>query len=152
MTKLRRGKEKGSSHSKRPVQAAAPSWVKSTGEEVENQVVELSRRGYGPSTVGSILRDQYGVPLVKQIVGKNLGQILQEKGMKPTVPEDLTDLIKRAVSVRKHLEEHPKDEHSRRGLRLVEAKIHRISKYYKREGSISQDWEYKPEEVMMMSG
>lgn len=149
---LRRGKEKGSSHSKRPVQAASPSWVKSSGEEVENQITELSRRGYVPSMIGMILRDQYGVPLVKQIAGKNLGLILEEKGMKPQVPEDLTDLIKRAVSVRKHLEEHPKDEHSRHGLRLVEAKIHRLSKYYKREGSISSDWEYRPEEVMMMSG
>ena len=149
---MRRGKEKGSSHSKRPVQAAAPSWVKYTGEEVENQVVELARRGYGPSTIGTILRDQYGVPLVKQIAGKNLGPILQEKGMRAAVPEDLTDLVKRAVSVRRHLEEHPKDETSRRGLRLVEAKIHRISKYYKREGTISADWEYRPEEAMMMSG
>ncbi len=152
MNALRRGKEKGSSHSKRPVQTASPSWVKTSGEEVENQIGELSRRGYVPSMIGMILRDQYGVPLVKQIAGKNLGMILEERGMKPKVPEDLTDLIKRAVSVRKHLEEHPKDEHSRHGLRLVEAKIHRLSKYYKREGSISSDWEYRPEEIMMMSG
>ncbi len=152
MINLRRGKEKGASHSKRPVQAAAPSWVKYSGEEVENQVVELARRGYGPSSIGMILRDQYGVPLVKQVAGKNLGPILQEKGMRAPVPEDLTDLVKRAVSVRRHLEEHPKDETSRRGLRLVEAKIHRISKYYKREGTISTDWQYRPEEAMMMSG
>ncbi len=148
---MRRGKEKGSSHSRRPVQAASPTWVKHSGEDVENQVVELSRRGYAPSSIGMILRDQYGAPLVKQITGKNLTLILEEKGMKTPVPEDLTDLIKRAVSVRRHLEEHPKDEHSRRGLRLVEAKIHRLSKYYKRTGSISADWEYRPEEAMMTS-
>ncbi len=149
---MRRGKEKGASHSKRPVQTAAPTWVKYSVEEVENQVVELSRRGYGPSSIGTILRDQYGVPLVKQITGKTLGPILREKGMKAPVPEDLSNLVKRAVSVRRHLEEHPQDEHSRRGLRLVEAKIHRLSKYYKREGSISSDWKYRPEEAMMMSG
>lgn len=148
---MRRGKEKGSSHSKRPIQAASLTWVKYTAEEVENQVVELSRRGYGPSAIGMILRDQHGVPLVRQVAGRKVVQILDEKGMKTAVPEDLTNLVKRAASVRRHLEEHPKDEHSRRGLRLVEAKIHRLSKYAKREGSIPLDWEYKPEEAFLAS-
>jgi len=140
-------KKKGKSHSTRPARRTPPSWVKYAPEEVENLVVTLARRGYPPSMIGIILRDQYGIPLVKQITGKKICQILKEHGLAPQIPEDLANLIKRAIKIRKHLEEHPKDLHSKRGLQLVEAKIARLVKYYKREGVLPPDWEYKIERI-----
>ncbi len=144
---MRKSKEKGKSHSTRPARAGPPSWVKYTPEEVENLVVELARKGYPPSMIGIILRDQYGIPLVKQITGKKIVQILKEHGLAPKIPEDLANLIKRAIRVRRHLEEHPKDYHSKRGLQLIESKIRRLVKYYKREGVLPPDWEYVPEKI-----
>ena len=97
--------------------------------------------------IGIILRDQYGIPLVKQVTGKKIVQILREHGLEPEIPEDLANLIRRAIRVRRHLEEHPKDYHSKRGLQLIESKIRRLEKYYKREGVLPPDWRYEPEKI-----
>lgn len=144
---MRKRKKKGKSHSTRPPREGAPSWVKYSSEEVENLVIDLARKGYPPSMIGIILRDQYGIPLVKQITGKKICQILEEQGLAPEIPEDLANLIRRALRVRRHLEEHPKDYHSKRGLQLIESKIRRLVKYYKRVGKLPPEWEYVPGRV-----
>ncbi len=120
-------------------------------EEVEELVVSLYRKGYPPSMIGIILRDTYGIPSVRAVTGKKLVRILRERGLAPEIPEDLANLIRRAARVRRHLEEHPKDYHSKRGLQLIESKIHRLVKYYKRIGVLPPDWEYKPERVSIFT-
>lgn len=118
---------------------------------MEELVASLYRRGYPPSMIGLILRDQYGIPNVRAVTGEKLVKILERRGIAPEMPEDLVNLIKRAVRVRRHLEEHPKDYHSKRGLVLIESKIHRVAKYYKRVGKLPQDWEYKPERISIFA-
>jgi small subunit ribosomal protein S15 len=129
----------------------APSWVPYTQEEVEQLIIELARRGFPPSMIGIILRDQYGIPSVKAILGKSITDVLQEHGLAPQIPEDLMNLIRRAVKIRKHLEEHPKDLSAKRGLILVESKIHRLVKYYKHVGKLPPDFVYKPEAFSMLA-
>ncbi|RLF06820.1 MAG: 30S ribosomal protein S15 [Thermoprotei archaeon] len=148
---MNKKKEKGRSHSTRPPKLIKPEWVKMSPEEVEELVVSLYRKGYPPSMIGIILRDMYGIPLVKAVTGKKLTKILEERGLKPEIPEDLMNLIRRAVRVRRHLEEHPKDYHSKRGLQLIESKIHRLVKYYKRRGVLPPDWEYRPERISIFA-
>ena len=46
-------------------------------------------------------------------------------GLAPEIPEDLYHLIKKAVSVRKHLERNRKDKDSKFRLILIESRIHR---------------------------
>uniref|UniRef100_A0A7J3ZK38 Small ribosomal subunit protein uS15 n=1 Tax=Fervidicoccus fontis TaxID=683846 RepID=A0A7J3ZK38_9CREN len=147
---MNRGKKKGKSHSTRPVRIGVPKWVKYEPEEVEDLVVELAKRGYPPSMIGIILRDQYGIPLVKPITGKTVTRILEERGLLPPIPEDLFNLIKRAVNLRRHLEEHPKDLHSKHGLIEIESKIRRLVKYYKRTGKLPLDWDYDPEKARLI--
>ncbi len=137
--------KRGSSGSVRPATKTIPPWVTYSPEDVEKLVVELARRGFTPSMIGVILRDQYGIPLVKVITGKSVKEILEEHGLKPQIPEDLMALIRRALRIRRHLEEHPKDMSARKGLILVESKIHRLVKYYKRVGELPPDFEYSPE-------
>ena len=144
---MRKRKEKGRSGSTRPPRLEKPEWLTMSPQEVEELVASLYRKGYPPSMIGLILRDQYGIPSVRAVTGKKLVQILEERGLAPSVPEDLANLIKRATRVRRHLEEHPKDYHSKRGLMLIESKIRRLAKYYKRVGKLPPDWEYKPERV-----
>ncbi|MEZ0345126.1 MAG: 30S ribosomal protein S15 [Infirmifilum sp.] len=146
---MRKNKEKGRSGSKRPPELKKPEWVTMRVEEVEELVVSLYRKGYPPSMIGLILRDQYGIPLVKAVTGKSVLQILRERGFTPEIPEDLSNLIKRAIRIRRHLEEHPKDYHSKRGLQLTESKIHRLVKYYKREGVLPSEWKYEPEKMAL---
>lgn len=143
--------KKGSSQSTRPPRLVKPSWLTLKPEEVEELVASLYRKGYPPSTIGLILRDVYGIPSVRAVTGKKLQRILKERGLKPEIPEDLANLIRRAARVRRHLEEHPKDYHSKRGLQLIESKIHRLAKYYKRVEALPPDWEYKPERLSIFT-
>lgn len=114
-------------------------------EETENLVERLAKEGYMPSMIGLILRDSYGIPNVKKITGKSITKILEEKNIKLEIPEDLLNLMKRAVKLREHLSIHKKDEHSRRGLILIESKIKRLEKYYKEVGKLPKTWKYDPE-------
>lgn len=54
--------------------------------------------------LGGILRDSHGVAQVRFVTGSKILRILKAKGLAPSIPEDLYFLIKKAVSIRKHLE------------------------------------------------
>ncbi|MFN3384222.1 MAG: 30S ribosomal protein S15 [Archaeoglobaceae archaeon] len=143
MHKSRRGK----SGSKKVYRTQPPEWVEMSAEDVEKKVIELYNEGYEPSMIGMILRDRFGVPSVRQVTGKRLVEILIESGIKPRYPEDLKSLIRKALKLRRHLEVHKKDLHNRRGLQLIEAKIWRLSNYYKEKGYLPADWSYDPEKL-----
>ena len=88
------------------------------------------------------LRDDYGVPLAKPILGKSIGRVLSEGKSSPKLPQDLQDLIERAHRVQRHLKAHGSDRKNVHSLELVEAKIYRLSKYYKGIGKLPNDFKY----------
>jgi len=135
--------EKGRSHSIRPVGKRPPGWAKYTPEEVESIVAKLAREGQTASKIGVILRDQYGVPLAKPVAGQTITEMMKKAGFASAVPEDLDVLLKRASGLRVHLEKNRKDSYNKRSLELIEAKIHKLAKYYKREGVLPPDWKYE---------
>ncbi|MEM2239718.1 MAG: 30S ribosomal protein S15 [Candidatus Bathyarchaeia archaeon] len=139
----RRAHAHGKSHSTRPIAKRPPPWCNYKPEEVEALVVKLGKDMIQPSMIGTILRDQYGIPLVKQITGKTVMEILEEHGLAPNIPEDLTNLLRKATRLRRHCESHRKDKSNKRALQIIEAKIYRLSKYYKSIGRLPQDWTYK---------
>lgn len=141
--KSRRGK----SGSKKVYRNAPPEWVEMSKEEVVKKILELYNEGMEPSKIGMVLRDRYGIPSVRQITGKRLVDVLKENGVSIKYPEDLKALIRKALKLRKHLEAHKKDLHNRRGLQLIEAKIWRLSSYYKEKGLLPADWSYDPEKL-----
>ena len=143
-------RKKGKSGSKHPPRMSPPPWVEYKKEEVEALVVKLGKEGVSSSLIGLILRDQYGIPDVKLITGKKITEILEDNGMKPKYPEDLLNLIRKAVRIRKHLEENKKDYHSKRGLELTESKIKRLVKYYRRTKKLPEDWRYDPEKAALI--
>lgn len=61
-------------------------------------------------------------------------------GLAPQIPEDLYCLIKKAVAVRKHLERNRKDKDSKYRLILIESRIHRLARYYKRTAQLPPVW------------
>lgn len=136
--------EKGKSHQTRPVSKRPPSWCKYQPEEVEALVFKFAKEGNAASRIGTILRDQYAIPLVKPITGKTITAILKEGQLAPAMPEDLGNLVKKAESLAAHLEKNKRDVHNKRSLQVIEAKIHKLSRYYKREGVLSSDWKYEP--------
>jgi small subunit ribosomal protein S15 len=141
---MRKGTARGKSHSKRPVTLEVPEWVKMTPEEVEKLIVNLARKGYTKAAIGQVLRDQYGIPLVKGFLGKKISQVLSENNVESQLPDDLQALLQHASRTITHLEQHPKDMFSLRGLEITESKILRLSKYYRRKGILPHDWKYKP--------
>ncbi len=143
-------RRKGKSSSKKPVRDSPPEWLDIKKEEVEKLVVELYDQVNSSSMVGMILRDRYGVPSVRLVTGKKIMDILKENNVAPAIPEDMQNLIKKALRLRKHLESNKKDYHNKRALQLTESKIRRLMKYYKREGVLPEDWEYKPEIVEIL--
>lgn len=143
MHKSRRGK----SGSKKVYRTSPPEWVEISKEELEKKIVELYNEGLEPSKIGMVLRDRYGIPSVKQITGKRLLDVLKDNGITMRYPEDLKALIRKALRLRRHLEAHKKDLHNRRGLQLIEAKIWRLSSYYKEKGVLPADWSYDPEKL-----
>lgn len=133
---------KGSSGSKRPVLDKNPEWVQQSPEEIKELVARFAGEGMSMAKIGLVLRDQYAVPNVKLATGKTLKEICTEKGVKLELPEDLLALMKRAVQMSGHVKANPKDLHNLRGRHLIESKIRRLVKYYKREGVIPQNWTY----------
>jgi small subunit ribosomal protein S15 len=116
--------------------------VSTSPEEVRSAILKLAKEGMPPSKIGLALRDDYGVPLVKQVLGKSIGEVLAEGGVLPKMPQDLQDLIDRAHRVQKHLQVHKSDRENVHSLELVEAKIYRLSKFYREKGILPQDFKY----------
>lgn len=133
---------KGSSGSKKPMVKENPKWVPLSAEEITELVAKLAGEGMSMAKIGLVLRDQYAVPNVTLATGKAVKEILAEKGVKFELPEDLQALMKRAVMMSSHVSKNPKDLHNLRGRHLIESKIRRLVKYYKREGIVPETWKY----------
>lgn len=140
-------RKKGKSSSTRPARLEKPVWVELSPGEVENEVVKLARRGYSKSMIGTIMRDSRGVPLVKIVAGKKVSQILESNDIKEPLPEDLSNLVRKALNIRKHLENNHKDLETKKGLNRTEAKIYRLIKYYKKKKVLAADFKYDPEKI-----
>ena len=134
---------RGQSGSDKPVTKKNPRWVDYDEEEVVDLVTKLSKDGKDPSQIGMALRDQYGIPSVKQVTDKKITEILEEEGLAPQLPEDLNNLVEKAENLQDHLETNQKDQDAERNLELTEAKIRRLAQYHRDEGNIPEDWKYE---------
>jgi small subunit ribosomal protein S15 len=135
-------RRRGKSASAKPLVTENPEWVTMSKEEIEQMVVKLAKEGMTSSKIGLVLRDNYAVPSVRLATGKTMYEILQENGLKPEIPDDLMALMRRAINVNDHMQENKKDMANNRNLQLIESKIRRLVKYYKRNDVLPQTWEY----------
>jgi len=149
MARMYSGK-KGSHGSHRPPIKLAPRWVKYKKKNVEDLVLKLAKERHNSAVIGSILRDQYGIPDVKAITGKMIVKIMRENKLYPEIPEDLMSLLRKAVNIREHLSRNKADRLSQRGLENLESKIRRLGKYYSREGVLPKTWRYSYEEAKLI--
>ena len=133
----------GKSHSIRPIDLKKPDWITMEPKEIESLIVKYGKEGMGSSMIGIKLRDQHAIPLVKPILNKTISDVLKENELIPDIPEDLNNIVLKAVNLQKHLKENKSDSRNVRSLELVEAKVHRLSTHYKKKGIISKKWKYK---------
>ena len=137
-------RKKGKASSTRPYRNQAPEWMPHDKKFIEKKIEELRRQGLSTAMIGNILRDQYGVPNVREVLNKKMVDIVDDLNLSPKYPEDLVNLVKQASNLRRHLEDNKKDLHGKRGLQLIESKIRRLVKYYKKKGVFPTDWKYDP--------
>ena len=133
----------GKSHSIRPRVSEIPSWVKMEAKEIEELIVKYGKEDLTSSQIGTKLRDQHSIPLVRPILKKTISQVLQENDLGTEIPEDLNNIVKKAVGLQKHLKANKGDRRNVRSLELIEAKVHRLSVYYKKTDRIPKSWKYK---------
>ena len=133
----------GKSHSTRPFDPKIPSWIKQDVKEIEEFIVKYGKDNLSASQIGVKLRDQHSIPLVKPIIKKTITQVLEENDLKTDLPEDLNNIVKKAIGLQKHLKVNKGDNRNVRSLELIEAKVHRLSVYYKKIDRIPQNWKYK---------
>ncbi len=137
-------RKRGKASSTRPYRNQPPEWMTHDKEFIVKKIEELRRQGQSSAMIGNILRDQYGVTNVREVLGTKMHKIVEDLNLQPKYPEDLVNLVRQASNLRKHLEENRKDLHSKRGLQLIESKIRRLAKYYKKKGVFPQNWKYDP--------
>ncbi len=143
-------RRRGKSGSDRPATDENPEWSDVDASDVEERVVELAEQGNDPSQIGMKLRDEgvtgTPVPNVKLATGKKVTEILDEHDATPDLPEDLRNLMERAVRLRDHMEENQQDFQNKRALQNTESKVRRLVAYY-RGDELDADFEYDYEEV-----
>lgn len=149
MARVYSGK-KGEHGSKKPPVKIVPKWVKMKKSEVEELILKLAKERYTSAVIGTILRDQYGIPDVKVFAGKTITQIMKEHDSYPSMPEDMLSLLRKAVNLRAHMVKEKQDYHSKKGLQNLESKIRRLGKYYSRNGVLPKDWNYDPNEAKLL--
>ena len=122
-----------------------PEWSDVDADAIEARVVELAEEGVQPSEIGLRLRDGgvdgTPVPNVKLATGKKVTEILEENDAKPDLPEDLRNVMVRAVRLANHVDDNPQDHRNKRALQNVESKVRRLVNYY-RGDEIPEDFRY----------
>lgn len=134
---------KGISQSAIPYKRSPPSWLKIKHTEVVDMICKFARKGLTPSQIGVLLRDQHGVGQVKSVTNNKILRILKGHSLAPDIPEDLYYLIKKAVNMRKHLDRNRKDKDTKFRLILVESRIHRLARYYRKTKKVPPTWKYE---------
>lgn len=142
-------RKRGKAGSKKPIKKVLSSWVRYKEKEVELLIQKLAKEGKTSSEIGMILRDTYGIPDTKLITKRRISHIMEEKGLNKEIPEDLLELIKKAVKINKHLEKNRLDQTAKRGALLTLSRIRRLTKYYKRTGKLKSEWKFDPKRAAL---
>jgi len=143
-------RKKGKSGSTKPVVSHSDKWLEYNNDEIVKIIVDLGKAGKPSSEIGTILRDQYGVPDVEKITKKRIVKILKDNKISPRLPEDMTNLLRQALKLRKHLEKNPRDDSNNRGLQLTESKIKRLIKYYKNKKVLPASFYYDASNIELL--
>ena len=134
MARMHTGKH-GKSKSRKPAMepGTRPEGLTLSDEQIVKLVVDYAKQGTRQAQIGQRLKDEHSVPYIKQ-----------------DIPQDMMDLLTKAIKLRRHIERNHNDIHNKTSLHRVEAKIWRLSNYYKDNGQLPSDWKYDPVKVALL--
>jgi len=143
-------KKKGKSGTKRPKSTDKPSWVSMSKDDLQELILKNAREGVSAAKIGLLLRDQHGIANVRTILGMSISAFLAKENVSPEYPDDLLNLIKKAVRMSTHLKGTKNDTSNNVKLGHVESKINRLVKYYSGKGRIPQGWKYERDKAALL--
>ncbi|MBN1389846.1 MAG: 30S ribosomal protein S15 [Candidatus Thermoplasmatota archaeon] len=143
-------RRRGRSSSTKPFRTKKPEWLEVDRKEILDLILELYRKGLSTSQIGIELRDVHGIPDVKTALGTSMYDIIKEGGEKMDYPEDIMNLMRKAVRMHRHMSVNHKDVHNLRSLQLTEAKIRRLGRYYSKMGVLPDRWSYRLEKAKLI--
>tara|TARA_B100000900_G_scaffold179914_1_gene152488 strand:+ start:555 stop:1010 length:456 start_codon:yes stop_codon:yes gene_type:complete len=143
-------KGKGTSGSSKPNIDTAPSWSESDKGTVEELIIKYANEGHSSAKIGTLLRDMHAVPDVRLVMGERISQTLSRNNLESKYPEDMMNLMRKALSLIDHLSNNKKDLHNRRQLELCESRLRRLARYYVGTGRIPSTWAYKRDQLRLM--
>jgi len=143
-------KKKGKSGTKRPKSKSAPEWVGMKPSEMKEVILKMAREKVPPAKIGLVFRDQYAVPNLRASLGMTVKEFLVKEKAGPEYPEDLINLIKKAVRMSGHMKASKNDVHNKVKLGHVESKINRLVKYYSEKGELPAGWKYNREKAALL--
>ena len=129
-------KKKGKSGTKRPKGKIVPEWIPMEKAAVEEIILKMAGEGVPPSKIALFLRDQKGVANLRMVLGMSLSAFLKKNKAAPEYPEDLIELIRKAMRMNSHLRKSKKDLSNKVKLLYVESIINRLVKYYVSKGTL----------------
>ncbi len=143
-------KKKGKSGTKRPKSSVAADWVDKKKSEIKDMIIKMAKEGVPPARIGVLMRDEHGIPNLRVVLGMPLSAFLKKEKVAPEYPEDLLNLIKKAVRMSAHLKASKKDVRNKVKLTHVESKINRLVKYYSSKGMLPEGWKYDRETAALL--
>ncbi len=144
-------RKRGKAKSRKPAGRPKPKNSELANKEIEELIVKLAKEGHTPSQIGNLLREEHAVADVKAAIGKKITQVTNENDQQLEVPEDLRNLLRKAVMLRKHLAENKQDRPAKRGLQLTESKIQRVAKHHKDNNKLAETWKYNWKEYTYLA-
>lgn len=136
-------KKHGKSKSRKPIiEEGAAVEMPLSKKEVETIIEQYVKEGMNTALIGEKLKREHGILYPKLILGQRMTAFLKEKKLIGNMPEDLLNLMSKAVNLNKHLQSNKQDKSNTLNLRRTESKIWRLTKYYIREGVLPAKWRY----------
>jgi len=93
---------------------------------VEKKIIELGKKGKGPSQIGQILKKEHGVPKSKSL-GLKIAKILKKNDI--SYKEDYDNLDAKIEKIKTHAQKNKQDKRSQRELVKLLARTKKLKKY-----------------------
>ena len=107
-----------------------PEWLKTGEKDIETIIIKLAKQNLTSEKIGLVLRDSYGIPRAK-LLGKRINEILKAKNLYKD--SDLSNLEKKQLKIKKHLEKNKQDKNARRAFIILSARIKKLKEYRKKK-------------------
>ena len=107
-----------------------PAWLKMKETELKKIIAELAKTTAQPAKIGTILRDQYGIPTTK-LYGKKLVQYLKDLNIESKT--ELDNAEEKFKKLKAHLEKNITDKKAKHRLQKAQTRVQVLKRYFNKK-------------------